>query len=479
MRNFGLALLLITYLVSPLLQTAMAQDQPDCEYCKEKLHTLDKLRENLPTGWLLQMEREPVFGSNILVVQAGMDHAQTLLLVHGLGQNGFTDWISVMPQLARHYHVLTLDLPGFGYSDSPTGKYSPSNYARILSWLLRLHSKEPAIVVGHSLGGAVALRLASEHPEQLSKLVLVDAAGILQRTAFVKQPARLPISIDRSPAFLKGAIARINDWGDNLVEKITGLPDITKPISSYEDLWGMIMSDHTNFNAGMALTEENFSDAIYNLKVPTQIIWGENDPIAPLRTGQMLARRLRQAQLHVLPGVGHTPMEYPDDAATFLDVLDNALTTTPRPAEHDAPITFGKTDLHCMNKVDRKFTGNYRKVVIENCTAVKLHDLSAEQIIIKNSIVVMTDVEIRAKNLALDVSNSDLVATAGEISGKTDVRADDSRIDMAGFKLRARDHAVEVQNSSRLIGSANLIDSPNFRGYWQGNQHIRDTQLFP
>jgi pimeloyl-ACP methyl ester carboxylesterase len=476
MRYVYLAFLFLT-LIS--LQAAQAQDQPDCEYCKEKLHTLEKLRKALPADWVLQMEHEPVFGSNILVIQAGLDNPQTLLLVHGLSQNGFTDWMSVMPQLARHYHVLTLDLPGFGYSDSPIGKYSPRNYARILSWLLQHHSKGPAIVVGHSMGGAVALRFASKHPGQLSKLILVDAAGILQRTAFVKQPASLPISVDESPAFLKGAVARIDDWGDNLVEKITGLPDITRPISPYEDLWGLIMSDHSTLNAGMALTEENFSDAIYNLKVPTQIIWGENDPVAPIRTGQMLARRLPQAQLHILPGVGHTPMEDSDDAATFLTVLDDALTTAPRPVAHDEPITFGKKDLHCKNKVDRKFTGNYRNVIIENCSAVKLHDLSAEQMVIRNSIVEMTNVEIHAQDLALDVTNSDLVATAGEISGKTDIRADNSRIDMAGFKLNAREHAVQVQDSSRLIGSANLIDSPDYSGFWQGNQLVRNTALSP
>jgi pimeloyl-ACP methyl ester carboxylesterase len=475
MRYFLLAFLLVNLAT---LHSVRAQDQPDCDYCKGKMLTLDNLRKSLPPDWLLQMEHEPVFDSDVLTVQAGMDHPQTLLLVHGLGQNGFTDWMSVMPQLARRYHVLTLDLPGFGYSDSPSGKYSPSNYARVLSWLLKKYGEGPAIVVGHSLGGAVALRFASEHPDQLSKLVLVDAAGILQRTAFVKQPASLPISIEKTPAFLKGAVARIDDWGDNVVEKITGLPDITRTFSSHEDIWGMVMSDHTNLNAGMAMAEENFSEAIYTIKTPTQIIWGEDDPIAPLRTGQMLARRLHRAELHILPGVGHTPMENPDDAKAFLAVLDAALDNDPQPARYAAYSPTAKTDLHCDDKVDRKYSGNYRKVVIQNCSAVKLEDLSAEQVVIRNSIVEMTNVQIHARDLALDVSNSDVVATAGEISGDTDVRADNSRIDMAGFKLSALEHAVEVLSSSRLIGSANEISSPDYNGYWQGNQHVRNTELF-
>jgi pimeloyl-ACP methyl ester carboxylesterase len=91
------------------------------------LQTLSALRNALPSDWRVQLEREPVFDSEVLTVQAGQANAQTLLLVHGLGNNGFTDWLTVMPQLARQYHVIALDLPGFGYSAKPRGKYSPAN----------------------------------------------------------------------------------------------------------------------------------------------------------------------------------------------------------------------------------------------------------------------------------------------------------------------------------------------------------------
>lgn len=470
---------LFASLVFSAPQEALAQDQPpDCDYCKEKLHTLDALRAKLPADWTLQMEQEPVFHGKILTVQAGMEHPQTVLLVHGLGQYGFTDWVQVMTHLAQRYHVLTLDLPGFGYSDSPPGKYSPRNYAELLHWLLHRYSKGPAIVVGHSLGGAVALRFASEYPSQLDKLVLVDAAGILQRTAFVKQPVGSSLSVDEVPFFLKGTVARIKDLEDNAVDKITGLPDPTRFLRNDDAAWGDILDGHPGLNAGMSMAEENFSSAIYTLQTPTQIIWGAEDNIAPLRTGEMLARRLARAQLRIVPGAGHTPMEDPGSAA-FQEILDLALATDPQPANHSEPASASTIDLRCQGKTGKTFSGDYREVRIEDCSGIKLQDVSAEHVVIRDSIIEMTNVQIHSQGIALDVINSELIATAGEISGETAIRADKSRIDLAGFKLDTSGPAVEVLRSSRLVGSANEIRSPDYTGYWQGNSKIEQAILTP
>jgi len=469
-----------TLLLACLMLTAhqvQAQDQlPDCDYCKDRLHTLDALRAKLPASWKLQMEQEPVFDGEVLTVQAGTEHPRTLLLVHGMGQNGFTDWVPVMEHLAERYHVLTLDLPGFGYSDSPAGKYSPRNYARVLVWLLQRYSKGPAIVVGHSMGGAVSLRFASEYPALLDKLVLVDAAGILHRSAFVKYPVTSALSVDGRPFFLNSVAARIKDLENNAVEKITGLYDPTRLLRNDSNIGGVLMSNYPNLNVGMAMTEEDFSAAIYTMQTPTQIIWGEQDNIAPPRTGLMLARRLHQAQLRTLPGVGHTPME-PDGIDAFQAMLDTVLDNEPQPAHHAAPD--GKRDLRCKGLSGKTYSGNYNEVRIESCTGIKLHDLSARHIVVRDSIVEMSNAQIHSNGLALEVINSELIATAGEISGTTDIRADNSRIDLAGFILDASDHAVEVQSSSRLIGSANEIHSPDYTGYWQGNQKIEKAVLQP
>lgn len=471
--------LLCTGVVSAQQLAAPAPPPPACDYCKEKLHTLDALRRSLPADWQITTERDPVFGSDMLVVQAGMQNPQTLVLVHGLGQNGFTDWISVMPQLAQRYHVVTFDFPGFGYSASPSGKYSPTNYARILGGVISRHAKGRAIVVGHSLGGAVSLRFAGSNPAQVEKLILVDAAGILHRTAFVKYSARLPISVEQMPAFLKERVARIKDFGNDTVEKIFSGSDPTRLLSANETMWGSVMTNRTNVNAGMALVEEDFSADIPKIQTPTWILWGEADSVAPLRTGQMLAYRLPRAQLVTMPGVEHTPMD-PGTAQIFLPQLERALASDPQPAPQMEAPRSPLADVRCKGETDRLYSGYFREVIIDGCSAVKLQNLSAQRVVIVDSMVQMLNTRVRSTSgSALEVVNSELIATAGEFSGDVAISADKARLDLAGIRLDARRTAVKVQRFTRVVGSSTEIRSPAFTGTWQGSKEIEMGDLAP
>jgi pimeloyl-ACP methyl ester carboxylesterase len=471
--------LLCTNAVHAQTPSAPAKPPPACGYCKEKLLTLEALRKSLPSDWQLTTERDPVFGSDMLIVQAGVQHPQTLVLVHGLGQNGFTDWISVMPQLAQRYHVVTFDFPGFGYSASPNGKYSPTNYARVLNGIISRHAKGRAIVVGHSMGGAVSLRFASSYPTLLDKLILVDAAGILHRTAFVKYSARVPIAVEQMPAFVKEKLARIKDFGNETVEKIFSNPDPTRLLGANETIWGSVMGKRTNVNAGMALVEEDFSADIPKMQVPTWILWGEADPVAPLRTGQMLAYRLPRAQLLTMPGVEHTPMD-PATAQIFLPLLERALAGDPQPSPLPEPPHSTLADVRCKGETDRLYSGDFREVIIQGCSAVKLQNLSAQRVVIVDSMVQMLNTHVRsASGSAVEVVNSELIATAGQFSGDVAISADKSRLDLAGIRLDARRTPVKVQRFTRVVGSSTEIRSPAYTGTWQGSQEIEMGVLVP
>jgi pimeloyl-ACP methyl ester carboxylesterase len=449
---------------------------PACIYCKEALQTLDALRNKLPADWTLELERDPVFGGDVLVVQAGHSDAPTVLLVHGLGQNGFTDWVPTMRQLARRYRVVAVDLPGYGYSTAPLGKYSPKNYARVLQQVLARHAKQPALVVGHSMGGAVALRLASDFPDTTGRLVLVDVAGILHRTAYVKHSATDPVPIEGLPDVLKDPVTRIKDFGRAAVERAFGLPnDPTRVLRQSDLAWELILRNRTNVNAALALVDEDFSAAIHTLRQPTQIIWGAADTIAPLRTGQVLVRRIPSAQLKTMAGVGHTPMETAPDQ--FLALLNGALATDPAPAAPPDQLPPDLTDLKCSGQVDRQYSGHYREIVIENCTAVRLTDLTAQRIVIRDSIVQMLNVQVRGSDVALEATNSEVIVTASDFSGETSVRADMSRLDFAGVVLLALDTPVEVRRRSRLIASVSEIHSPEYNGYWHDSVELEDARL--
>ncbi|MDX9710481.1 MAG: alpha/beta hydrolase, partial [Trichloromonas sp.] len=134
-----------------------------------------------------RMVREPVFGGQVLIQEAGRKGNPPLVLIHGLGDPASGTWQTLLPQLARDYHVVTFDLPGFGRSQKQNSLYSPGNYATFVKWVVDEFIGAPPIVAGHSLGGAIALRYAGTYPEALTRLVLVDAAGVLDRRVYTKE----------------------------------------------------------------------------------------------------------------------------------------------------------------------------------------------------------------------------------------------------------------------------------------------------
>lgn len=449
---------------------AVREQVQDCAECRDTHLPIDDLRQELPSDWQLEIAREPVFDANVLLLQAGMENRQTVVLVHGLGQNGLRDWLPVMPELTRRYHVLSLDLPGFGHSARPRGKYSPTRYAQVIDWLVRRYAHGRPILVGHSMGGAIALRYAAKYPEQLDKLVLVDAAGILERTAFIKHSASLPVPpMEDSSELLKRAGNRLRSIGDNAVETVAALPDPTELLKRSQTAWSLLLSNQTNVNAALALVEEDFSTAIYTLRTPTEIIWGEADPVAPLRTGLMLAGQLTQARLQVLAGVGHNPMATATSA--FLAHLQIALASTP--ALTGSPPTpmpmSAKPDLLCQGEVGRRYSGQYRHVRIESCQDVQLEDLQAESLLLRRASARMQNVTIVGKATALTVEQSSLLATNARFQAATAIIADDARLDLAGVSTEGLAHAVELRRASRLIISTSKLTSPAYHGYWHGS----------
>ena len=129
----------------------------------------------------------------VYVVSVGPTRAPvepTLFLVHGLGTNGMRDWYTVLAPLAEHRRVVMFDLPGFGHSAQANVKYGPARYAAVLSRVIARYGPGPVDVIGHSMGGAISLFHAASYPEQVRRLIVVDAAGILHRDAWAAHHVR-------------------------------------------------------------------------------------------------------------------------------------------------------------------------------------------------------------------------------------------------------------------------------------------------
>jgi len=416
----------------------------------------------IKADWIFSTYQESVFNSSILVLEAGDKKAPPLLLVHGLGVLGMQDWFGVIPELTKHYHVIAIDLPGFAHSENPEGRYSPRNYAAVLAEVVDHYIAEPTSVVGHSMGGAVSLYFAGKYPEKLNKLVLVDAAGILHKVAFIKPISNVPKPDIRLPKFLSTKLAQLNDFTTGLIEEGAIDSYLSELLQRSDGAWKLVMGETPNMNAALSLVEEDFSEIVSNLKIETHIIWGEEDAIAPLRTAKVLNSQLINSDLATLPDVGHVPIK--QQPKQFLALLDSALNGGVQ-KEVSAEVSARQIEtFHCEDQHSREFSGHYRHMIIEDCNNVLLKNVVAESIRIKDSLVRLENVSLSGAKLALNIKRSVVELTNVTITAQQGVKLNESRFDGAGMQINASEHAINVVDDSNIIFSLSRIHSPIYQG---------------
>ena len=434
----------------------------------------------LPQHWRRTTLKEPFYNGNISVVQAGDSAAPVLLLIHGLGVNGMLDWLPVISAFETQYHVISIDLPGFGQSDKTIAQLSPARYAELVHWVVKQFSDQPVIVAGHSMGGAISLRYAADYPQQVSKLIMLDTAGILQRTIFVRHLAQLPESyqwmeqLGPAKSLFNAALGKFNRFADRVTAKVlTGLdhlPDPAQLLLSQPVAQRYLYRDRTNLNAALGLIYEDFSDALASVSVPTHIIWGQQDSVTPLRTGQLLASRMQNAQLHVIAGAGHVPMA--DTPQQLLAVLQQALQQAPQKPVLPEFVASAK-DLHCNNQRDQVYRGHYRQIRIIGCRYINLQQLTAESVYLENSVVNMQDVRLVSGSTALTLHNAAVTLTNVDLHGTTALHSRNSKVDAAGVHFFGSEQAIRLTDDNALYFSVSRIVTPKqtvLHGYSLGSK---------
>lgn len=391
-------------------------------------------QHNLPAHWRTYWLDETEFGTRIFLAETGKITAPVVMLIHGLGQNGLRDWLTIVPELEQHYRVVMIDLPGFANSPSPKIKLSPTRYADLLHIVKPYFSTNPISVVGHSMGGAVTLRYAQRHPADISQIALIDAAGILQRTAFVKHSAtdRLPTNPDTMPNTLLTYAVGLQDISNNLIEKMLRLPDPTVLLGKSELAWGATLQSFPNINAALSLSEEDFSSAVFEQTKPVFILWGGKDLVAPPRTGQLLVANLVSSELRLIEEAGHVPMaSHPKDVSQWL--LESLNTQPKSIAQPVIENSIAKQNYDCAHSTGDTLHGRYARITLKECTAVLLNGVIADELIVMDSIVEIQHSHFMSKQTSLTINDSVVMMTGGSISGS--VNLDKARIDFAGVRL--------------------------------------------
>ena len=247
-----------------------------------------------------------------------------LLLLHGLG-GAASNWIELAPELARDHRVVAADLPGHGGSSALPVLPNLEPFADRVGLVLQREEAHPAVVVGHSLGCVVALRLAMRSPELVRGLVLISAAGIgsTSRRARYALAVSSLVQPGRLIAPLRERIARSGRlravvWGN------WATPDGTtvSPTATLGLLEGPALHTDTS-SAAAALVEEDPRVNLERVRCPAMLVWGARDPQVPVDDAFEYARRLR-APLRVVAGAGHLviaerPSACLDAIRSFLD----------------------------------------------------------------------------------------------------------------------------------------------------------------
>jgi pimeloyl-ACP methyl ester carboxylesterase len=255
-----------------------------------------------------------------------------IVLGHGIASSS-TAWREVMPRLAADYTVVAPDAFGHGRSAKPRGDYSLGAYASGIRDLLGVLGFERATVVGHSLGGGVAMQAAYQFPEYVERLVLVSSGGLGREVNALLRAATLPGAELFLSLVARNRLITAGEAIGRTAERLgfKAAPDLAEVARGYASLADG-EARHAflqTVRAVLDLGGQRVSalDRLYLAEdMPTLIIWGTDDPIIPVEHGRNAQRLVPGSRYVEVPGAGHWPML--DDPELFVAELRDFIETT-------------------------------------------------------------------------------------------------------------------------------------------------------
>jgi pimeloyl-ACP methyl ester carboxylesterase len=218
-----------------------------------------------------------VDGSSIRYIEAGRDNpGPVLLMLHGWKAGADLWFPHTVPALAARFHVIALDLPGYGFSD-PVHDRKLATYATFTNHFCDALGLDDVYLLGHSMGGQIAVAAAAQRLDRFRKLVLVDSAGLPHKSPRWREPLGMLTDSSTRHWLLYPTALRLG------VKSAAGMAVV--PVLRQD----LVMSH------------------LKSLTMPTLIVWGSRDRIVPLEHGALMARMIPRARLAIIHGAGHMP----------------------------------------------------------------------------------------------------------------------------------------------------------------------------
>jgi pimeloyl-ACP methyl ester carboxylesterase len=255
-------------------------------------------------------------GVTVKYVQAGPREGAPLVLLHGLGDTN-RSWSLMLPELAKTHRVYALDQRGHGATSAPACCYALADLAYDVIAFMDAMKIDRASIAGHSLGSFVAQHLAAHYPGRVDRLVLLGSSDTTVGMELLEW------LWEQIGAFDRGIPSSfVDQWQSNPTpvdaQFLTQVKKETAAVAPH--VWRGITR--------MAMTEDQ-RRFLREIRTPTLILWGENDPTFLLAHQQRLQQALPHATFKAYPKVGHNfhweiPAQVAEDMRAFLEPVRSA-----------------------------------------------------------------------------------------------------------------------------------------------------------
>lgn len=300
------------------------------------LQTADAQQRTKPDRRLRLADRMPrqeeivLHGHRVAYRVAGHG-GPVVLLIHGITGNA-EQWDPIAPMLAERYTVVAPDLLGHGQSAKPRGDYSLGAYAAGVRDLLVALGHRRATVVGHSLGGGVAMQFAYEYPPFAERLVLISSGGLGREVHPLLRAATLPGSEIVLPVIAHQSVLGAGSIVGQVLQRLglRATHDLGEMLRGYGSLTeaGARQAFIHTLRAVIDITGQRVSatDRLYLASMlPSMVIWGRRDPLIPVEHAETFHRAIDGSHVEIFDDAGHFPQlqEPMRLAAVLIDFIES------------------------------------------------------------------------------------------------------------------------------------------------------------
>jgi pimeloyl-ACP methyl ester carboxylesterase len=212
---------------------------------------------------------------------------KAVLVLHGWGDSS-KGWLKFADELATTFEVILVDLPGFGNTQTPDNPWGLNDYTAFVGAFLKKIRVQPYAVIGHSNGGAVAIRALAQKVFTADKLVLIDSAGI--RTEYFGRKKALRIITKTGKVLTRPLPSSVRKRLRRKVYQAVGSDMLV--VERLQETFKRVVTDDVQQDAATVTT-------------PTLLIYGEDDLSTPVQYGRMFHHLMARSKFEVLPRAGH------------------------------------------------------------------------------------------------------------------------------------------------------------------------------